>query len=143
MRSAYHSHIHIDDRTLFSSVGVFQKQVKREEEVREGVRGTNRARLAETSRHRKQDATTETHLEVFTHSFCDRTEPNTREVIDREASVLRIVHREDLCEVLGESGIIESLRELLEPNLLGHFLQKDLDENTTTRSRVIFVHLHD
>lgn len=78
---------------------------------------------------------------MLPHLLRDGSEANTGEEVDREARVLGVVHREDVAEVVAQTGVGEPLGELLEAHSLRHLLEKDLDKDTRGRCRVVFVHL--
>lgn len=78
---------------------------------------------------------------MFSHLLSDDAQPDTGEVVDREASVLRVVHGEHLLVVFSHGWVFEPLRQLLQPHLFHHFIHKNFDENSARRRGVVLVHL--
>ena len=79
-----------------------------------------------------------TDLQMLTHFLRDSTQTNAREVVDRETSVLRVVHREHSATGHLDLGVLEPLRDGFETHALRHFIEQDLDEDTGTRGRILF-----
>jgi len=79
---------------------------------------------------------------MLSHFFRDDTQSDASEIIDRESSVLRVVHWEHLAIVVLHGGILEPLSQLLQSHLFHHLLHQDLDKDTTGRSGIVFVHFY-
>ena len=75
---------------------------------------------------------------MLTHILCQSTQSYTRQIVDGKPRVLRIVHWEHPRTTPLDFIILESLRNRLQAHTLGHLVQHDLDEDTATRSGIIF-----
>jgi len=78
---------------------------------------------------------------MLSHFLCDSSKTNTREIVDREPRVLRIVHREHIPAATLHFRIPESLHNRFETHCLLHLLQQQLDKDTTATRGFVFVHL--
>ena len=84
-----------------------------------------------------------TDLQMLTHFLRDSTQTNAREVVDRETSILGIVHREHTLTGPFNFRVFEALRDRLQTHGLHHLAKHNLDEDTTTARRFVFVHFDD
>ena len=83
-----------------------------------------------------------TYLQILTHLLRNDTQANTREVVDREPRILRVIHRDHSFAELLYFRILKPLRDSLYTHRFDHLLEHDLDEDATTASRLVFIHLN-
>lgn len=75
---------------------------------------------------------------MLTHLLGDGTQVDGSEVVDRETSVLRVVHREHTAARHPDFGVLEAFCNRLEAHALRNLVEHDLDEYTGTGRRVVF-----
>ena len=80
----------------------------------------------------------DSYLQIFTHFFSDYTKANTREVVDRETSILGVVQGEYSAAAPFHFIVLETFGKGLQAHCLRHLVEHDLDEDTATRSGIIF-----
>jgi hypothetical protein len=66
---------------------------------------------------------------MLAHLFGKGTKPNTREVIDREASVFRVIQREHASTQCLDFGVHKPFFESRQTHALRDFLHHDLDKD--------------
>lgn len=76
-------------------------------------------------------------LQVLAHFLGNGTQADTREVVDCEARVLRVVQREHTPARGLNLWVLEPLHYGLQAHSFRHFGHHDFDENTATRRGVL------
>lgn len=117
--------------------------LRRKETEKERDEGKGQLEKWTTRRRELERERDGTNREMFPHLLRDRTQPDRREVVDREPRVLGVVEREHVLERSLHAGLSKPLRQLLHSQLLRHLLEQNLDEDTTGRGGLVLVHVDD
>lgn len=80
---------------------------------------------------------------MLAHVFCEDAHADGGEKIDRKPRLPAVVLGEYAVELWLQCVLPHALGQFFHTHGLGKFFKEDLDENTTGRAGVFFIHLND
>lgn len=80
---------------------------------------------------------------MFAQLLCHSTQTNAREVVDREARILGVVHRKHIPTGVLHLGVLEPFDNSCYPHIFHDLAEHDLDEDATRARRIVFIHFDD